>query len=61
MATIERHRELRRRRHRRKKLANLKRRLDKASAAERAAIAEKVRKLSPGGEEIIKTWGLEDE
>ncbi|RMF86346.1 MAG: hypothetical protein D6741_22070 [Planctomycetota bacterium] len=61
MPISERRRELRRRRHRRKKLALYKRRLEKANAAERAAIAEKLRRLTPGAEQLIRDWGLEDQ
>jgi hypothetical protein len=56
---IERHKELGRRRKRRKKLAGLKRRLVKASASEKTLIAAKVRKMTPGAEVIIAAWGLE--
>lgn len=56
---IERHKELRQRRHRRKKLAILKRRAAKASASEKAVIAAKIRNMTPGAEVIIAHWGLE--
>jgi hypothetical protein len=56
---IERHKELRQRRHRRKKLAILKRRAAKASASEKAVIAAKIRNMTPGAEVIIANWGLE--
>lgn len=56
---IERHKELNQRRHRRKKLATLKRRAAKANASEKAAIATKIRKMTPGAEVIIAAWGLE--
>jgi hypothetical protein len=54
----ERKRELRRRRHRRKKIATLARKLTKATVSERAIIAEKLRALTPGGEKIIANWDL---
>jgi hypothetical protein len=54
----ERGKELKRRRHRRKKLAQLARRLKKATVSERAAIAEKIRGLTPGCEVIVAAWGL---
>jgi hypothetical protein len=57
---IQRHRELKRRRHRKKKLHILKRRAAKATASEKAHIAAKIRKLSPGGEVIVSNWGLEE-
>ena len=56
---IERHKELGQRRHRRKKLAVLKRRAAKANASEKAVIAAKIRKMTPGAETIIANWGLE--
>ncbi len=57
---IQRHRELRQRRHRKKKLTILKRRAVKATPSEKAHIAAKIRKLSPGGEVIIANLGLEE-
>jgi hypothetical protein len=58
--TIERHRELRRRRHRKKKMKVFKRRLAKATASEKTHIAAKIRRLTPGGAVIVKTLGLEE-
>lgn len=58
--SIERHKELRRRRHRTKKLGILKRRCEKASPSEKAFIAQKIRKLTIGGDVIVATWGLEE-
>jgi hypothetical protein len=57
---VQRQRELRRRRHRKKKLKVFKRRLVKATASEKAVIAGKIRKLSPGGEVIVANLGLEE-
>jgi hypothetical protein len=57
---IHRHKEIKQRRHRKKKLANLKRRLVKATASEKAHIAAKIRKLTPGAEVIIANLGLEE-
>jgi hypothetical protein len=54
----ERKRELRRRRHRSKKVSILARKLGKATVSERTVIAEKLRALTPGGEQIIATWDL---
>jgi len=56
----ERRKEIKRRRHRRKKLGQLARRLGKATVSERAAIAAKVRSLTSGGPGIVKDWGLEE-
>ena len=55
---IERMRELRRRRHRRHKLIKLNHKFRKSNAAEHAAIAEKIRRLTPGAEVIIQNWGI---
>jgi hypothetical protein len=57
---IERKRELKRRRHRRAKIQQLKRRVDKANASERTVIAEKIRRLTPGADTIIASLGLEE-
>jgi hypothetical protein len=57
---IERQKELKRRRHRKKKLKVFKRRLAKATTSEKAHIAAKIRRLSPGGEVIIANLGLEE-
>ena len=59
VAGSERQRELRRRRHRRKKLSLFARKLEKATVSERAVIAEKIRNLTPGCDVIIKRWDLE--
>ena len=56
---IERMREIRRRRSRRKKMAILKRKAGKANASEKTAIAAKIRKLTPGAEIVIANLGLE--
>ncbi len=55
---IERMRELRRRRHRRQKLTKLNQKFRRSNAAEHAAIAEKIRRLTPGAEVIIQNWGI---
>ncbi len=54
----ERQQEIKRRRHRRKKLTAYKKKLSKASVSEKALIAEKLRKLTPGAETIIENWEL---
>jgi len=56
----ERRKEIKRRRHRRKKLGQLAGRLKKATVSERAIISEKVRRLTPGGRAIVQSWGLEE-
>ncbi len=59
MAGSERKRELRRRRHRSKKVPKLKALAEKASASDRKIIAAKLRKLTPGAETIIEQLQLE--
>lgn len=61
MPSSERRREIKKRRHRREKINHFKRRLKKATASEKAHIAEKIRNLTPGAEEIIANLGLEPE
>jgi hypothetical protein len=55
----ERKKELKRRRHRRKKYENFGKKLRTATVSERAIIAEKLRSLTPGCNEIITRWELE--
>ena len=52
--------EVKRRRHRRQKLAKLQTRLKKATTSEKLAMAEKIRRLTPGCEGLIARMGLED-
>ena len=59
MPASERSRELKRRRHRKKKLGQLKRKVEKASASEKAHVANKIRRLTTGAEVIITRWELE--
>ena len=59
MPGSERKRELRRRRHRRGKVAKLKVRAEKAAGSEKKVIADKLRGLTPGCNIIIKELGLE--
>lgn len=59
MSISERKKELKRRRHRRQKLEAFARKLQKATTSEKATIAEKIRSLTPGAEEIIQRWELE--
>ena len=55
----ERTRELRRRRHRRKKVTKLLARAEKGSPAEKAVVVEKLRRLTPGADTIIANRNLE--
>ncbi len=59
MSCSERKKELRRRRHRRKKIAIFAAKLEKATVSERVVMAEKLRSLTPGGAEIVARWELE--
>ena len=56
----ERHKEIKRRRHRRKKLTQLQGRLKKATASEKTVIAAKIRNLTPGAEGLIDAWELRE-
>lgn len=58
MAGTERQRELRKRRHRTKKLELLHKKSEKASKTEKATIIQKLRRLSPGAEQLIQAWKL---
>jgi uncharacterized protein (DUF1919 family) len=55
----ERKKELKRRRHRRKKMNIFTRKLQKATVSERQVIADKIRALTPGCEVIIARLDLE--
>jgi hypothetical protein len=55
----ERKKELKRRRHRRQKMTVFARKLKNATASEKAVIADKLRRLTPGSELIIDRWELE--
>ena len=59
MSLSERKQELKRRRHRKKKFKAFARKLDKANVSEKAVIAEKLRRLTPGCEVVIEAWELE--
>lgn len=54
----ERAKEIKRRRHRRKKLTVFSRKLKKATASEKQVIAEKLRSMTPGAETIIQNLNL---
>ena len=56
----ERGKEIKRRRHRRKKLTNLAKRLKKATVSEKVVITAKLRRLTPGAEVIIDSWQLRE-
>ncbi|HEV2970202.1 MAG TPA: DUF6800 family protein [Pirellulales bacterium] len=55
----DRKQEIKRRRHRRKKMEHFKQRLKKATISEKSVIAEKLRKMTPGAELIIEHLGLQ--
>jgi hypothetical protein len=57
---IERRREIRRRRSRRKKMGILKRKAQTANTSEKAHIANKIRQLTPGAKVLIERLGLEE-
>jgi hypothetical protein len=54
----ERARELRRRRKRSQKMQVFRRRLEKATASEKEVIAKKVRKMTTGAIDALKSLGL---
>jgi hypothetical protein len=56
---IDRVQEIKRRRHRRKKLAILARKLKTAKHSETQVIKEKLRKLTPGADVIIQNWKID--
>jgi hypothetical protein len=56
----DRKQEIKRRRHRRKKFDIFKRKLKKATTSEKAAIAERIRKMTPGCEQAIENFKLEN-
>jgi len=55
----ERRKEIKRRRHRRKKIGQFAKKLETATVSERAIIADKLRELTPGGQVIVDDWELE--
>ena len=56
----DRKQEIKRRRHRKKKISLIKRRLKKATTSEKLVFAEKIRKMTIGAEQVIANLGLED-
>ena len=59
MSCSERKKEIRRRRHRKKKFSIFSRKLKSATVSEKGVIAEKLRGLTPGCDQIIQRWELE--
>ena len=59
MPSSERQRELRRRRKRKQKVNLLRERAKKASASEKAEIANKLRAMTPGADVLIEAMELE--
>ena len=54
----DRKQEIKRRRHRRKKIEILKRRLKKSTTSERTLFVEKIRRMTPGCDVVIANLGL---
>jgi hypothetical protein len=52
--------EIKRRRHRRKKLTKFESKLKKATTSEKLSMAEKLRKMTTGCDGLIARMGLED-
>ena len=59
MGISERGKEIKRRRHRKAKMTQLRKRAAKATESEKVVIAAKIRALTPGAEGLIATLGLE--
>ncbi len=55
----ERQKEIRRRRKRRVNYVAMKAKIEKADAATKEKMCEKLRKMTPGADDLIKAWGLE--
>ncbi len=60
MSLSERKKEINCRRKRRAQLAKMKSKLATLDAAGKALYAEKLRRMTPGAEQLIRDWGLED-
>jgi hypothetical protein len=56
----ERQKELKRRRHRKRKVGQIRKRVEKASVSEKATMANKLRNLTPGAEVIIEQLALDE-
>jgi len=54
----ERKKEIRRRRKRRENYADMKAKLPKADTTAKTKIVEKLKKLTPGADDLIEAWGL---
>ncbi|MDR0335792.1 MAG: hypothetical protein LBI18_01740 [Planctomycetaceae bacterium] len=54
----ERQKEIRRRRKRRANYAAMKSKLDKADATTKEKFIVKLRKMTPGADDLVKSWGL---
>ncbi len=59
MSISERQKEIRRRRKRRANYVAMKAKIDKADAATKEKMCDKLRKMTPGADELIAAWGLE--
>ena len=59
MPCSERCKEIKRRRHRRKRIAQFTQKLPKATVSERATMAGKLRSMTSGSQVIIEKWELE--
>lgn len=57
---VERHKEIKRRQHRKKKLASMQKKLAKATGSEKQIMAAKLRRMTPGADVLIARWGLEE-
>ena len=60
MGCSERQKEIKRRRHRKLRVNQIKQRAEKASVSEKAHLASKLRALTPGAEVIIDALSLEE-
>lgn len=60
MPCSERRKEIKRRRHRQEKLAHFKRKLESAKTSEKPIIADKIRLLTPGADQILSQWGYSE-
>ena len=58
MPISERKKEIRRRRKRRQNYAEMKAKLPNADTAAKEKMIEKLKKLSPGADKLIESWGL---
>lgn len=59
MSISERKKELKCRRKRREQLTKMKTKLPTLDAAGKAVYAAKLRRMTPGAEDLIRAWGLE--